>query len=129
MTASSVILLFFAPTTFGLPWLAAAEPHTLPLRHVAVCLVSSSRSDTSHKGLTATLVWTSQVALVVKNPHTTAGDAGDAGDVGLIPGSGRSPGEGNGSPLQSSCLENPMDRGAWWAAVPVVEKSQILLSD
>ena len=38
-------------------------------------------------------------------------------DVGSIPGSGRSPGEGNGNPLQCSCLENPMDRGAWWATV------------
>ena len=37
----------------------------------------------------------------------------NAGDLGLIPGSGRSPGEGNGNPLQYSCLENPMDRGAW----------------
>ena len=39
----------------------------------------------------------------------------NAGDPGLIPGSGRSPGEGHGNPLQCSCLENPMDRGAWWA--------------
>ena len=41
----------------------------------------------------------------------------NAGDIGLVPGSGRSPGEGNGNPLQYSCLENPMDRGAWWATV------------
>ena len=41
----------------------------------------------------------------------------NVGDPGLIPGSGRSPGEGNGYPLQYSCLENPMDRGAWWATV------------
>ena len=41
----------------------------------------------------------------------------NAGDPGLIPGSGRSPGEGNSNPFQYSCLENPMDRGAWWAAV------------
>ena len=47
-----------------------------------------------------------------------------AGDQGLIPGSGRSPGEGNGNPLQHSCLENPMDRGAWWATVHGVAKSQ-----
>ena len=40
-----------------------------------------------------------------------------AGDVGSIPGSGRSPGEGNGNPLQYSCLGNPMDRGTWWATV------------
>ena len=41
----------------------------------------------------------------------------DGGDLGSIPGSGRSPGEGNGNPLQYSCLENPMDGGAWWATV------------
>ena len=41
----------------------------------------------------------------------------NVGDLGLIPGSGRSPGEGNGNPLQYSCLENSMDRGAWWATV------------
>ena len=41
----------------------------------------------------------------------------NAGDLGSIPGSGRSPGEGNGNPFQYSCLENPMDRGAWWATV------------
>ena len=44
------------------------------------------------------------------------------GDMGLIPGLGRSPGEGNGNPLQYSCLENPMDRGAWWATVYRVAK-------
>ena len=52
----------------------------------------------------------------------------NAGDLGLISGSGRSPGEGNGNPLQYSCLENPMDRGAWWATVHGVAKSQTQLS-
>ena len=47
----------------------------------------------------------------------------NAGDLGLTPGSGRSPGEGNGSPPQYSCLENPMDRGTWRAAVHAVAKS------
>ena len=47
-----------------------------------------------------------------------------AGDVGSVPGSGRSPGEGNGKPLQYSYLENSMDRGAWLAAVHGVEKNQ-----
>ena len=51
------------------------------------------------------------------------------GDPGLIPGSGRSPGEGNGNPLQYCCLENPMDRGDWWATVHRVVKSQMQLSD
>ena len=48
----------------------------------------------------------------------------NAGDPGLIPGSGRSPGVGNGNPLQHSCLENSMDGGAWWATVHGVTKSQ-----
>ena len=51
------------------------------------------------------------------------------GDLGSIPGSGRSPGEGNGNPLQYSCLENPMDRGAWRATVHGVSKSRIQLKD
>ena len=51
---------------------------------------------------------------VVKNPPA------NAGDVDSVLGSGRSPGEGNGNPLQYSCLEGPMDRGAWWATVPGV---------
>ena len=56
----------------------------------------------------------SQVVLVVKN---LPANAGDLGDTGLIPGLGRSPGEGNSNPLQYSCLENPMDRKALWATV------------
>ena len=55
---------------------------------------------------------------VVKNLPVSAGDAGS------IPGSGRSPGEGNGNPLQIPCLETPMDRGAWWATVHGVAKNQ-----
>ena len=53
----------------------------------------------------------------------------NAEDPGSIPGLGRSPGEGNGSPLQYSCLENPMDLGAWWATVHGVAKSQTRLSN
>ena len=52
----------------------------------------------------------SQMALLVKNPFA---NTGDVRDMGLIPGSGRSPGEGHDNPLQYSCLENPMDRGTW----------------
>ena len=55
--------------------------------------------------------------------------ASNAGDPGLIPGLGRSPGEGNGNPLQYSCLENPVDEGAWRATVHGVTKSQTQLSD
>ena len=59
-------------------------------------------------------------------PHSSVSkeSACNAGDSGLIPGSGRSPGEENGNPLQHSCLENPMDRGTWWATVHAIAKSQ-----
>ena len=67
--------------------------------------------------------WASQVVLLVKNPPA---NAGDVRDVGLIPGLGRSPGGGNGNPLQYSCLENPMDRGAWQAAVHGIKKNERL---
>ena len=57
---------------------------------------------------------------MVKNPLA---NTGDVRDMGLIPGLGRPPGEGRGSPLQCSCLENSMDRGAWWATVHGIAKS------
>ena len=63
----------------------------------------------------------SQVALVVKN---LPANAEDVRDVGLIPGSGRSSRGGHGNPLQYSCLENPMDRGAWWATVHSVSNRE-----
>ena len=63
---------------------------------------------------------------VVKN---LLGNSGDSGDMGSIPGLGKSPGGGNSNPLQYSFLENPMDRGAWWATVHCVAKSQIQLND
>jgi len=55
--------------------------------------------------------------------------AWNAGDLGSTPGSGRSSGEGNGNPLQYSCLENPMEGGAWWATVHEVAKRRTRLSD
>ena len=61
---------------------------------------------------------------VVKNPPANVGDSRDAGS---IPGLRRAPAEGNGSPLQYSCLENPMNRGAWGATVHGVAKSQTRL--
>ena len=67
---------------------------------------------------------TSQVALVVKNPHANAGDLRDGG---LIPGSGISPGGAHGNPLQYSRLENLMDRGSWLATVHGVAKSRTQL--
>ena len=58
---------------------------------------------------------------VVKNPPA---NAGDARDLGSVPGSGRSLGEGNGNPLQYSCLKNAMNKGAWWATVHGSQKGQ-----
>ena len=68
----------------------------------------------------------SQVVLVAKNLPARAGDVRD---VGLIPGSGRSPGGGQGNPPQNSCLENPMDRGAWRVTVHRISKSRTWPSD
>ena len=64
--------------------------------------------------------WASQVALAEKS---LPANAGDGRDTGSVPGLGRFPGGGHSNPLQYSCLENPMDRGAWWAAVPGVTES------
>ena len=63
---------------------------------------------------------TSQVALVVKNPPA---NVRDVRGLGSVSGWGRCPGEANGNPLQYSCLENPMDRGAWWATIHGVAES------
>ena len=76
------------------------------------------------KGITHKDILFSQVVLVLKNAPA---NAGDIRDVGLIHGSGRSPGGGHGMSLQYSCLKNPMDRGAWWATVHSVTKSQTRL--
>ena len=62
---------------------------------------------------------------MIKNPP---GSAGDTRDTGSIPGSERSPKEGNGNTFQYSCLENPIDRGAWWPPVHRVAKSQMFLA-
>ena len=64
------------------------------------------------------------MVLVVKNQPANAGDIRDAGS---IIGSGRFPGGGHGNPLQYCCLENPMDRGAWWVTVHRIAKSQTRL--
>ena len=75
-------------------------------QNIAIKIYFSVNFDVS------TITWASQVVLVVKN---LPAKAGDIRDMGSIPGSGRSPGGGHGNPLQYSCLENSMDRGAWQA--------------
>ena len=72
-------------------------------------------------GLISVYIWEGFAGgSAVKNPPA------DTGDMGLMPGSGRSPGEGNGNPPQYSCLRNPMDRGAWWATVHGIPKESDL---
>ena len=101
---------------------------------VCVCVLESGTQNKWIKG-----VWSSgcskvscitgrasQVVLIVKNLPANAGDIRDAGS---IPGLGRSPGEGHGNPLQYSCLETPMDRGAWWPVSHGVTLNWTWLSD
>ena len=84
--------------------------------HTAPYKIDNQQAATAEHGA-------SLVAQMVKNPPA------NVGDVGLMAGSGRSPGEGNGNSLQHSCLGNPMDRGAWRATVPGVTESDTKLSD
>ena len=103
-------------------------------KHVYTCTHTHTHTQSSNPSNTTTWPqaglekWPSftntLVALVVKNPPAKAGDTRDAGSV---PGLGRFPGEGHGNPLQYSSLENPMDWGAWWAAVHRVPRSQTQL--
>ena len=96
----------------GCTWETHQEPH-----HCSPPPSPSPQatSPTALTRITATVFFYPTLgALVVKNPPANSRDKRDAGS---IPGSGRSPGGGPGSPLQYSCLENPMDRGAWRAAV------------
>ena len=96
---------------------------------VATCLRRAAWRADDPQGLGRTFLqqkcvelhWASRVAPVVKNLPAYSGKVRDAG---LIPGSGRFPGGGHGNPLQYSSLENPMDRGDWWAAVHRVAKSR-----
>ena len=106
-----------------LPW----APARRPAKGLKQRQDNETRFFVTTSGLfvtTSLLPGVSQVALAVKKPPA---EAGDLRDVGSIPGLGRSPGGGTGNPLQYSCLENPMDRGAWRATVHRVTKSQTWL--
>ena len=70
-----------------------------------------------------------EVVCIDGDSEESTSNARDTGDALLVPGSGRSPREGNGNPLQYSCLENSMDRGAWWAIVQSVAKNWTQLND
>ena len=88
------------------------------------CVGARNKRGFPGEGGCPSLSTSSQVALVEKN---SPANAGDLRDMGSIPGSGRPPGGEHGSPLQYSCLENPMDRGAWRAIVHGVARSQTRL--
>ena len=112
---------------FATPWIAARQASlsitnsqsllklmsiesVMPSNHLILCHPLLLRPKLTYNQISSMIF----PGAVVRNPPANAGDARDAG---LIPGSGRCPGEGNGYPLQYSCLENPMDRRAWWATV------------
>ena len=99
-----------SPPTLTLGLLSSVMPWPSPLAHFLLLCnpswhITSTPSDIKYY---LSLDWASQ---------NLPASAGDMRDSGSIPGLGRSPGGGNGNPLQDSCLENPTDRGAWWATV------------
>ena len=87
------------------------------------CLAGLVHTQIKKNGRLKYVLWGFPGGLAVKNSPANAGDAG------LILGSGRSPGGGNGNPFQYSCLANPLDRGAWWATVHRVANNWTQLSD
>ena len=91
------------------------------------CFITLLRSPP--KGGICTLLGIQNGLLKSRSSKEPTCNAGDVRDLGSIPGSGRSPGVGNGNPLQYSCLENSMDREAWRVVVHEMEKSQTQLSD
>ena len=106
--------------TWRVPWIGEpGELQSIRLQRIG------HQSDLAHIDCSIYLT------LLLGFPCSSVGKefACSAGDLGSIPGLGRSPGEGNGSPLQYPCLENLMERGAWWAAVHGVTKSQARLTD
>ena len=120
-------VLFSSIQLLGLLWGTFRDAWTLG--NAIQCLISSSPVLVSNcvscvsSSYPVRSIWASQMAQVVKNLPSNAEDAA------LTPGSGRSPGGGNGNSLQYSFLENRMDGGAWWATVHGVSKSQTQLSD
>ena len=110
------------------PWLVDGPMSSHDLIPMYVCiLIATFLKDTSHINLGLPTCMTSFYFSHCFKGFSGGSDSEEftcnAGDLGLIPGSRRSPGEGNGYPLQYSCLENPMDRGAWWAIGHGVTKS------
>ena len=119
-------LWFNPPPPPGLP-----PGHSSPVYRAENMLLSAYTEGSLKPGSFLSLGFCFDVGQV--GPHLGGSEvkasACNVGDLGLIPGSGRSPGEGNGNPLQYSCLENPMDGEAWWATVHGVAKNRTRLSD
>ena len=91
--------------------------HFLPVHRLSFILFMATGRKYQNNWEKMPKMWLTRASWVVLEVKNMPAKAGDIRDAGLIPGSGRSPGEGNGSPLQYSCLETSMDRGAWWATV------------
>ena len=98
--------------------------------HVCVCVCVCVGDGGDDKKVTVYII-SCQIYAMKGFPRWLSGKEStfQAGDLGSLPGSGRSPGEGNGNPLQNSCLENPMDRGAWRATVHGGARRQALPSN
>ena len=121
-----LFVLFSLMTLWGKTILSQflAGPQTSQKCSISKVKTEESRDFTATGGgRGGSLIRASQVELVVKNPHANAGDARDQGS---IPGSDGSPGVGQSNPLQSSCLENPMDRGTWWVTDHGVTESETI---
>ena len=96
------------------------------LKHLPAAILPPARSDAVSSALVCVYSW--PVCIRWRSGKESTSSAGGSRNPGSIPGSRRSPGGGNGNPLQCSCLGNPTDRGAWWATVYGVTKSQTRLS-
>ena len=107
---------------WSLGWRSSKEGKGYPLQ----CSGPESSMDCVVHGVTKSQT---QLSAFHTGGSVGKGSACNARDLASVPGLGRPPGEGNGNPLQYSCLGNPMDRGAWWAAVHGVTKSWTRLSD
>ena len=119
-----LLSIYFVPRcTEGFLYVSLLNPYNNSVRQV---LIFTRKCSFNWMWQNTQLKRASQVAQWVKSPPA---HAGDPGDVCSIPGSGRSPGAGNGNQLQYSCLENPKDRRAWQAIVHSVKKSRTQLSD
>ena len=117
--------MFRLTSPLEMSWLMLAGPgERSAVRVVLILLCLDGLPLLGVESLACLETWASPLALVVKNPPA---NAGNIRDVGSIPELERSPGERHGNSLWYTCLENPVDRGAWWAVVYRVTKSQTRL--